>query len=55
MQKSKNFPGENTLDPRFREEESLFLFSENVPKFSYSNVEFKSSPGDNTRTFDSRG
>ena len=46
----KNFPGENTPDPRFRGEESLFLFSDNVPEqlLSYINAGFKHFPGDNT-------
>ena len=44
----ENFPGKNTPDPRFRGEESLFSFSENVPKLLYSNTEFKPFPRDNT-------
>ena len=35
---------------RFRGEESLFSFSENIPKLFYSNAEFENFPGDNTRT-----
>ena len=34
-----------------RGEKSLFSFSENVPKLSYSNAEFQNFPGDNTPTF----
>ena len=34
MQNSRIFPVINTPDLRFREEESLFSFSENVPKLS---------------------
>ena len=45
MQNSKKFPGDNTPDPRSRGKESLFLFSENVPKLSYSNAEFKTNSG----------
>ena len=48
MQNSKHFPGDNAPDPRYRGEEILFLFSENVPKLSYSNADFKNFPGDNT-------
>ena len=51
---NKLFPGDITPDPCFREEESLFLLSENVPKLSYSNAEFKKSPGDNTPDLRSR-
>ena len=35
------FSGDNTPETRFTGEESLFSFSENVPKLSYSNAEFK--------------
>ena len=56
MQNSKFFPGTfgpsdlRTLDLRFMEEENLFSFSKTVLKFSYSNAEFKTFPGDITRT-----
>ena len=46
--KYSNFHGDNTPDPRFRGQESLFSFSENVLKLSYSNAEFKNYLGDNT-------
>ena len=44
MWNSKNFPGDNTPDPRFRGEKSWFYFSENVSKRSYSNAEFQKIP-----------
>ena len=43
--KIHKFSGDNTPNPRFREEDSLFSFSKNVPKLSYSNVEFRTNPG----------
>ena len=46
----KNFPGGNVLDPRFSEEESLFLFFKNALKQSYSNAEFKKFLEDNAPT-----
>ena len=39
---------DNIPDLRFRWEENLFSFFENVPKLSYSNAEFKMFLGDNT-------
>ena len=44
----QKFPRGHYYGPRFRGKESLFLLSENVPKLSYSNAEFKKIPGDNT-------
>ena len=40
------FSKDNTTDTRFRGEGSLFSFSENVLKFSYSNTKFKTKWGD---------
>ena len=53
----QNFPGENTPDHRFREEESLFSFStfQKLNQLSYSNAEFKNYPGDNTLDHRVRG
>ena len=44
----KKFPGNNAPNPRFREEESLFSFSKNVPKLSNSNAEFRTNSGGRT-------
>ena len=38
------YSGDNTPNSRFRGEESLFSFSKNVPKLSYSNAEFPPPP-----------
>ena len=40
-------PVDKTAVLCFEGEESLFLFTENVLKLSYSNTEFKKIPGDN--------
>ena len=48
MQNSKIFPGTKPRTFVLEGEESLFSFSRNVLKHSYSNAEFKNFPGDNT-------
>jgi len=47
MQNSKNCLEDNAPNSRLMGEEILFPFSENVPKLSYSNADFKNFPGDN--------
>ena len=44
----KKISGDNTLDRRFKRDESLFSFTENVLEYSYSNADFKNIPRDNT-------